>query len=595
LEVINCRKRIYIMRFYKNILNPLFLFLNRSDKIRGAWVVALMVLNAALDFFSLGSFLPLVFLLVNPDFISSNKYLKGLYTAFDFTSPSWFIISFTSCVLIFTVCKNIIAFWITRAKADYCFATGSELCARMLSRYIESSYLNFTQLDFTKELNRIANQPIAFANNIIMPLANLVSEGLVFLTLLLCIAIYNVNVFVLLVVILIPVGLVYLFQRKGLSQTSIDLKEKYPLTLKYAFQVVEGLIDIKAFGKEAYFKNRFNEASQSLAKTFSRDHTNQTSASRLTEVIAAFIICSIIVYSVLVSQNYQQTLLLLGVYVGASFRMVSSLNRILNSMLQIKSHEYLFKELETLSHYQLTKSKEDHTPLSFTKAIQLDAISFKYPNGAMALNEASLVINRGDKIALIGKSGTGKTTLLLILLQFLQEYTGKIMVDGVEIQSDHLKAWRKLVGYVPQSPYLLDGTISENIAFGFSAEEADMVKIKRLVHDLDLEEMVSQLPAGVSTQIGEKGVKLSGGQRQRIAIARALYADAEVLLLDEITNQLDAQSEQEIVQTLEKVALQQKTILLITHHDHLLKHFDRVLTLDRGVLFEKKFSQALAN
>jgi ABC-type multidrug transport system fused ATPase/permease subunit len=581
------------MRFYRNILNPLFGFLNRSEKKRGAWVVALMVLNAALDFFSLASFLPLVFLLVSPDFISSNSYLKAIYDAFDFTSPSLFIISFTGCVLVFTICKNIVTFRITRTKAEYCFATGSELCTRVMARYIEIGYLHFTQLDFTKELNRIANQPIAFANNIIMPLTNLVSEGLVLLTLLFCIAFYNVNVFILLVVVLVPVGLVYLFQRTGLSQTSLELKEKYPRTLKYAFQVVEGLIDIKAFGKEAYFKDRFDEASQSLAKTFSRDHTNQTSAARLTEVIAAFIICSIIIYSVLSSQNYQQTLLLLGVYVGASFRMVSSLNRILNSMLQIKSHEYLFKELEILSHHTVAKSKEDKTPLAFEKTIQLGTISFKYPNGAMALNEASLTIHKGDKIALIGKSGTGKTTLLLILLQFLQEYTGKILVDGVEIRSDHLKAWRKLIGYVPQSPFLLDGTISENIAFGFSAAEVDIVKITQLVHDLDLGEMISQLPAGLSTQIGEKGVKLSGGQRQRIAIARALYAEAEILLLDEITNQLDAQSEQEIVQTLEKVALQHKTILLITHHDHLLKHFDRVLTLDNGVLFETKFSQAL--
>ena len=183
-----------------------------------------------------------------------------------------------------------------------------------------------------------------------MPIGTLISEGLVFLLLLFCIVLYDIKVFAFLCVILVPAGLLYRMKRKSIKETSLDLKEKWPLTLKYALQVVEGLSEIRVFGKENFFKSRFTTISESLARTFVRDHTTQSGTSRLTEIIAAFIVCSLIVYSLLLNQNYQQTILLLGVYAGASFRIIPSLNRLLNASLQIKTHEYLFHELEELSN-----------------------------------------------------------------------------------------------------------------------------------------------------------------------------------------------------------------------------------------------------
>ena len=574
------------MKFYNTIMRPLLLLLTQDEKKKGVGIIVLMIFNALLDFFSIASFLPLIFLLVSPDFLNSNYFISTIYRMLAFSSPASFIIEVSIGVLIFTLIKSVVGLWINRTKANFSFSIGSHLSSRMLSQYLEMDYLKFTQSDFTKELNRIANLPIAFANNIIMPLATLLSEGLVFLILLGCVVVYDLKIFSLIITILAPVGLLYRIQRNQLKKNSADLKEKYPLTLKHALQSVEGLIDIKASGKELFFKTRFDQISQRLAKTFVRDHTTQSGATRLTEVIAAFIICSIIIYSVVIDQNYQQKLLLLGIYAGASFRMIPSINRILNSILQIKSHEYLFDELKIISH-QPAHDYEPVAPLPLVKTIELINVTFRYPNGVLVLNNASLIIHKGEKIALVGKSGTGKTTLLLLLLQFLKSQSGEIRLDGEEIGSQNPKAWRRIFGYVSQNPYLLDGTIAENIAFGLPAEEIDTKKIEQLVKELDLEEMILQLPEGLSTFIGAKGIKLSGGQRQRIAIARALYANAEVLLFDEITNQLDAKSEQEILRTLEKVASQNKTIIMITHHDHLLKHFDRVLTLENGTLVEK--------
>lgn len=576
-----------VVNFYKSILTPTAGFLTPADKRRGIWIVAFMVLSAVLDFFSLASFLPLLFLIVNPDFISSNKVISYLYVLFEFKSPTSFIIAFTVLVLMFTAIKTWIMLWITRAKANYCFTLGSDLSLRILSWYMELSYVKFTKIDFSRELDRIANLPIAFANNIIMPLANLLAEGLVFLTLLVCIALYDITVFAMLVAILTPIGILYLLMRKKLSEMGKEVSAKYPLSLKQALQIVEGIIDIKAFRKEHFFSNRFRRTSQDLAKTFARDHTTQTGATRLTEVIAAFIVCVLILYSILRNQNYQQTFLLLGIYSGASLRMIPSLNRILNSLLQIKSHQYLFHELDVLLEMRQVPERRETSPLPFAHSLELRNLSFHYPGGADVLSGASMKIFRGEKVALVGKSGSGKTTLLLLLLQFLKGDAGQIFLDGTELTDENAARWRGVFSYVPQNPYLLDGTLSENIAFGCSPEKVDREKIMRLIRELDLDEMVSRLSSGLSTHIGEKGAKLSGGQRQRIAIARALYADAEILLLDEITNQLDAGTETEIISTLRKVAHQNKTIVMITHHDYLLGEFDRILSLEQGTLVEQ--------
>ncbi len=569
--------------------------LNPVEKQKGVWVIVLMVLSALLDFFSLASFMPLFVLLVNPGFISTNKYASLLYNTFGFSSPTWFIGSLAMTVLILTLLKNVIALWITRSKAAYTFTLGSHLSSRMLSKYIAISYLRFTQLDFSKELNRIANLPIAFANNIIMPIGTLISEGLVFMLLLFCIVLYDIKVFAFLCIILVPAGILYTTKRKSIKETSLDLKEKWPLTLKYALQVVEGLSEIRVFGKETFFKSRFTTISDSLAKTFVRDHTTQSGTSRLTEIIAAFIVCSLIVYSLFLNQNYQQTILLLGVYAGASLRIIPSLNRILNASLQIKTHEYLFHELEELSNPEPSNITMPKSAVSFNDKIQLDDISFSYPGGPTVLDHVSFTVRKGEKIALVGRSGSGKTTLLLILLRFLPNHSGKILLDGKEIGIENYETLRPIFSYVPQSPYMVDGSILENIAFGVPVANIHQEKIHQLIRDLDLDEIIKQLPDGLATQIGERGIKLSGGQRQRIAIARALFADAEVLLLDEITNQLDAQTEQEIVKTLEKVAQQKKTIVMITHHNDLLKHFDQVLKIENGILSELNVVQSLTH
>ncbi|MEX2231746.1 MAG: ABC transporter ATP-binding protein [Cyclobacteriaceae bacterium] len=566
----------------QSVLIKAYVLLNPYYQNKGLGIIFLMVFQSILDFFSLASFLPLIFLIVNPEFITSNHYLKNLYSYLGSPSQASFIIILTLGVLLFTVFKNLISVWIAKVKAQYAFGIGRDLAYRALSHFMEMSYLHFSQVDYTRELNRMANLPMAFANNIILPVANLISELFVSIFILTAIAFYDYKILILLFIILLPALLLYRIRRKDLKEINSDLKEKYPLLLKYGLQVIEGLLEIKVYGKESFFGERFRKINRALTRIFVKDQILQSGTVRLTEVIVAIVICALIIYSVLTQQHYEQTLLLLGIYTGASFRVIPSVNRILRASQQIKMHEYLFDEFKPLSNFYSYYQKNPSSALTFRESIELKNISFAYLNGPPILQEASLKIAKGEKIAITGKSGAGKTTVFLILLRFLKETSGKIRMDDKPIENEN--AWRKLFGYVPQDPFILDGTFAENIAFGVSLGDIDQSKILKLIAELELNELVRQWPDGIDTRIGERGAQLSGGQRQRLAIARALYAGAEILLLDEITNQLHASIELEILNLLDRLADQKKTIIMITHKPPRIDFFNSIYNLEKGKL-----------
>ncbi|MFZ6013764.1 MAG: ABC transporter ATP-binding protein [Bacteroidota bacterium] len=554
--------------------------LSLSQKRKGTATVGLLVIQSLLDFFSVASFLPLVFLILRPEFVTTQATLKAVYNFFGFTSSAYFVAAVAGGILLFIISKSIVSLWISRAKAQYVFNIGRDLSNRAFGRYLQLEYPGFSDADHARELNRIANQPLTFANNIILPMATILSEALVFIFIVSCIILYDWKIILILSVILAPCALLFQIMKKGSNNVGLAVKEKYPLSLKYAQQAIEGFIEIKAAGKESFFAQRFKGISEALSRAFVKDHLLQSGTNRLMEVIAAFIVCFLVIYGVLSQQSYQQMILMLSIYAGASFRIIPSINRILYGALQMRTHEYLLAELKDLGNFQPTSTRPKSL-LRFKETIELKNISFRYPDGPSVLQHTTLVIHKGEKVAITGKSGEGKTTLLLLLLGFLRDHQGEILVDGNKIETP---AIRSLLAYVSQDPYIFDGTVAENIAFGTAEHEIDLKKIETIMRELDLNHMLEQMPGGIQTRIGEKGVKLSGGQRQRLAIARALYADAEILLLDEITNQLHADAEMDVLNLLNELSRKGKTIIKVTHKLGSLGDFDSVYQLKQGKL-----------
>jgi ATP-binding cassette, subfamily B, bacterial PglK len=539
-----------------------------------------MVFNGLLDFFSVAAFLPLMSIVVNPNFSFNNTLFNELI---GLTSHANFVIAITTAVLVFVLLKNLVSLWIAETKSKYAFGIRANLASRALMRYMQSSFAEFIKSDFARVLNSITNHPLAFTKNIIIAITTTISETFVSILIISCMIYYDYKVLLLIVVILFPVFIYFVVRKKNLKKISNELKSIYPLEVKYSNQMIEGFVEINTYQKTSYFYQRFQKISKRLTKIFIRDQTLQAGTQRLTEIIVAFVMCSLIVYAVLSHLLYQQTLTLLAIYAGASFRMVPSINKILNAMQQIRTNEYLFEEFKIPVLAGSISAAPILTKIIFNETLELRNVSYQYPDGPRTLNNISMTIRKGEKIAITGASGEGKTTILLILIGFLKQTQGELLIDGKTVENNN--AWLNLVGYVPQNPYILDGTVAENIAFGIPEENIDTRKIVRLIDDLELTDLISHLPNGIDTRIGERGAKLSGGQRQRIAVARALYADADILLLDEITNQVHATLELEIMNLLNRMSNKKKTIIMVTHKAP-KDFFDGIYNLQKGALQE---------
>jgi len=566
------------LNFFRTIIKPAYAILPVQFRKQSVWVIVLMIIQALLDFINIGIFIPLLTLIVKPQFVSSLSWLPLVLKNI---SLPYLILVFTICILCFVVTKHIIVSHITRIKASYGYQVAHDISKRILKEQLSMDYENFTRSNYSDEINRTTYLPVAFSSDIVIAITTLISEGFIALLIVLSIGLFNYQLLTSLFIVMIPIGFSYVHGRKQLKTISEELKKRHPTLLKSSGIPLEGWLEIKTGQVEKFFQNQFEKIHAELMRVFAAESSVQASVVRMTELSASIIICFIIFWTLFIKAEREQTILLLAVYAGASFRLLPSINRILNSLVLIKSHQYVLAELQPKNHDTISFSGN---ATSFQDRISLQQIAFSFANRQPVLKNLSLEIKKGEKIAIVGKSGCGKSSLLLVILGILKPTSGKIQFDNKDIERDNLSDYQSSFSYVSQNPFLYDGTILQNVAFGIEPQEINEERVWKALHEVDLADFVAQLPKKENTQIHEKGTTLSGGQRQRIALARAIYSDREVLILDEVTNQLDQDTEAKVIESLHRIATYQKTILMVTHHPKLLSFFDYVLKLENGEL-----------
>jgi ABC-type multidrug transport system fused ATPase/permease subunit len=564
----------------KTIFTDALDLLTRPQKRKGIKVFMLLVAASLLDLVSLAAFVPIIILLIDPNYRHNNFQIY--IEQFTGHSNGYFIIGFTVFATLIILLKTFITGRIVAVKAEFAYDVANDLAFRALTNYLNASYDKYANADYTHEMNRISNLPLTFANNIIIPSGTIFSETLIASLMLVAAGLYDITALLLLFIITAPAIWFIRLQRKKLNVISTELKTKYPLALKHVLQTIEGFVEIKTHNRQSFFINRFRQSHQALTKTLASEHGSTTIASRSTEALAAFCVSLLIGYAIFSGMSFQSTLLLLSLYAGISFRIIPSINRILAATLQIRTNEYVVSELGRMTSSSSVIHNTEKPPV-FNHTLQLKNVDAGYQHGAAVIKNVTLQIKKGEKIIITGKSGAGKTTLMHLLLRFLKPQSGSILLDGFPLP-DHDDSLRSLIGYVPQNPFILDASIAENIAFGVNAEMIDHSKISSLLRDMDLYEWSTALPNQLNTIIGEKGVKISGGQRQRLAIARVLYGEPEILLLDEITNQLDQHTEREILHIIERIASRKKTIIMISHRLQNIISFDSGYLMSEGQL-----------
>jgi len=360
---------------------------------------------------------------------------------------------------------------------------------------------------------------------------------------------------------------------------------------KITLHLMQGLgavKDVKIYGKENFFLFHFNIYNYSKAKIFAKQVTLNQIPRLYLELLSIIAFAGLIIMMVMQNKPLNLLLPVIGVFAAAAFRMLPSVSRIMGAVQNIRFTQpvvdVLYKEFKIISNEKLEENFSKK--ISFENEIFIKNLNFTYSSASKkAINNISLKIGKNETVGFIGPSGSGKSTLIDLILGLLTPDMGEICVDSENIR-ENIRSWQNEIGYVPQTIYLIDDSILKNVAFGIPDDKIDNEAVERAIKSAQLDELVLSLPDGLNTFVGERGVRLSGGQRQRIGIARALYNDPAILVLDEATSSLDSNTEMEVMNSVS--ALQgKKTLLIVAHRLSTVEKCDRLYKLQNGVLMEQ--------
>ena len=569
-------------------------FLLGSSIRKIPFMVFLFILLSILDIVGIGLIAPYVALIVSPEQILENSIYGSLLDVglTDNLNSLLIILSF----LLFTIflIKSIVGLLVNKTILLFCISHGSQLRSFLMSSYQNMPYERYIERNSSEYIYQIQELAVKFSHTTLQAILRVMSEGIVFVVLVLFLAWINLMAVLILAGLIIVSILIYdIFFKNKVDSYGKKVNKHSRQMIQGVSEGIEGLKEIRILGKENYFHNVVKKNAIQYSQINVKSMVISSIPKYMMELLMVTFIVTIVLIYLLSSQELKLLVPTLSVFAVAAIRLVPSSNQIMSSIVQIRfgkdAIRLLYDDVKKLKEHSGIDSAESKTTykkdflmeIKKFKVLTLDKISYKYPSSDQnVLSNISLTIKSGESIGIIGSSGSGKTTLIDTLLGLLDPSSGSTAINN-KTMSVNNPQWRKHVAYLPQQIFLIDNTMRKNIALGVEESEIDDAKVMKAIHQVQLIDVVSQLPDGLDTILGERGVRLSGGQRQRVALARAFYHDRDVLIMDESTSALDSETENEIVKEIQQFK-GKKTIVVIAHRLTTLKYCDRIYKLDNG-------------
>jgi ABC-type multidrug transport system fused ATPase/permease subunit len=560
------------------------IILTRSQKVKGVVILLFSLLGALLDVGRLAALIPVMVVAMKPEKIHEQKVLSALYDRLGFTSDDSFIIALIVLVLVFFLVGNAISLWLSDWQTRYSYHIATDLARRQHLKYFKKGLQYFKKTNSSDIINNIRIIPGLFASGILIRGMYMLGELMVMVIVVASLLLYDIRLVGMLVLVLGPSSfLLYRLTRNRLYHLGVKGNRANELSLKSITQGIRGFVDVKISNKDRHFRDEYLDHQDGYYRTQRSLAVIQLLPQRAIEIFAVLGVVVIFTYAVLWAHDRQRLMEFLIAFAAAAFRVLPSINRLLQSLMSIKNHQYTIEVLtdDTLPTHD---PEEDAYPaVSFQERIEFRNLGYSFDGSAdFVLKDIDFSVRKGEKIGIIGPSGSGKTTLMNILLRFYRETEGAILLDGQQLDTAHERGFRDLVGYVQQDVFLLDGNLRDNIAFGVPPEEVDEARLRASIERASLGALLDSLPQGLDTPVGEMGARLSGGQRQRMGIARALYRQSQIIVFDEATSALDNETEKEITEAIRQSAGPDTTIFVIAHRITTLRDCDRILELRQG-------------
>ncbi len=581
------------------VARKLSVLYNQREKAYLCAILALNILGSFLEVLGIGALIPIITLLTKPEIIEKNSLLLWMKKLINPASNADFIVVLSLIFLSIMLLKNLFLFSVTWIQSR--FLNKKYLCIadELYSSFLNSPY-SFHLRKNTASLQQHMECIGAVINGLMFPSLTIFTEVAVTVTIIIALAWIDIaSTAFIAISFIVMVGIFYVLTRIKLKKWGETRNYHRTKTIQQINQGLGGIKETKILHKEKYF---IGEYVKHLSQTLNVDHKERVvlQTPRLyIETITVVLIVGIMLYFLNYGNDPQIFLIKMSLFAVAAIRIMPSFGRISASMSTMRIYtpalDVLLEDLRTAGKLSAfgTKEIEEGSEIRFKDNIELKSICFNYEDNLdFKISDVNLKIKIKNSVAFVGPTGAGKTTVVDIITGLLSPVSGKVEVDGLDIASGMI-SWQRQIGYIPQNIYLTDDTIRRNIAFGVCDAEIDEKKIQNAIRLAQLENFISGLQKGIDTEIGERGVRISGGERQRIGIARALYNDPEVIVMDEATSSLDNETERAFMEAIKNLG-GKKTIIIIAHRLTTVQHCDKIFFLEKGKLIaEGRYDELL--
>lgn len=567
-------------------IKEMYVSMSKNQKVDLIKLQLLIILSVLIETIGVGSIFPVVASISNPDSIESISILQKLFSFFEFSSYETFIAFLGILLVIFLIGSSLLAIFTLKKITTYGALFGADLGTRLFGNYIYQDWQFHVNSNSSELMKKITSESTRLTEGVLIPILQMNSRILLVIALLSVLSYYN---FWLTFILIGSISFIYLFIfsviKKYADKNGKNISGAYSIRFKLMNEAFNNSKQIILSNNQEVFNEDFDSAGKLLGNSMGMNAAFQQAPKYLVELV---LLGSLILFlTIFISFNDQpeSVTAVLVLFGFGGLKILPAAQGIYNGfssyVSNIAAYDSMREDLKLSKKMKMEASPNDQ--LNF-KTIELQDVSFGYNSSTdLIIKNITLTIKSGDRVGIIGETGSGKSTLLDLILGLISPSSGKIVLNGEEDLSKNIRRWHQEIGYVPQQIYLDDKSIVQNIAYGVEDHNINHEKAIECSKISQAENFISQLPNGYDTNIGENAAKLSGGQAQRIAIARSLYFNPTILILDEATSAIDFKTESILMNSLIS-STKIETIILITHRPESLKNFNKIFHLHEGKL-----------